>query len=167
MAASFPNRMVTSLVSRPVGIYTTSDSGCGSRFSSAIASGDLRRREVEQVLRTDDRARRVLARRDALFFDQRELGVRFAALEPELLLERLEHLVAAAQHARDVRAHADGLGPAGLAAEHRIERRDAVDVGVRQVERGRDEAQRVIGQLAELLLRAGATRCSTTGFFDG
>ena len=56
-------------------------------------------------------------------------------LELELLLERLEHLVAAAQHARDVRAHPDRVGAAGLAAEHRVERRDAVDVGVRQVER--------------------------------
>ena len=47
---------------------------------------------------------------------------------------------------------ADGLNAAGLAAEHRVERRDAVDVRVRQVERARDQPQRVVGEMTELFL---------------
>src|SRR6266480_1766720 len=97
--------------------------------------------------------RRRLELGDDLFLDEREVFVRRAALEAELLLECIEYLVAAAKHARDVRAHPDRARAAGLAAEHRVERRNSVDMRVRKVERRRHESKRIIGEMPKLFLR--------------
>ena len=57
---------------------------------------------------------------------------------PSFFSNACEHLVAAAQHARDVGAHHEHVLSRRVAAVHRVEGRDAVDVRGRQVERGGD-----------------------------
>ena len=96
----------------------------------------------------DHHHRRAAARREALFLDlQIELAVRRALprLDAEPLLDVRQDVVAAAQHARDVRADRDAVPADGLRLEHRVERRDLEHLDRRQLQvlgDGRHELRR-------------------------
>src|SRR4029450_1920982 len=68
---------------------------------------DLLRRQVQEVILAADHHRSVGARREALFLDEREraVGRGLARLDAQPLLDVVQDLVPAAQHAGDVRAH--------------------------------------------------------------
>src|SRR5262245_28786780 len=95
------------------------------------------RREVLVVNVVDHQHRRAAASREALLLDlQVELAVRSALprLDAESLLDVSQDVVAAAQHARDVRAHRDAVPADGLRLEHRVERSDLEHLNVRQLQ---------------------------------
>src|ERR671910_1618586 len=76
----------------------------------------------------------------ALDRPQRHLTVlrRLAGVDPEVVLERLEHLLRAHERARDVGADLDEMPADGLQVVHVVERRDRHAVGGRLLERLRD-----------------------------
>src|SRR5690606_31683447 len=98
---------------------------------------DLRGRQVLVINVVDHHHRRAAACREALFLDlDVELAVRrrLPGLDAEPLLDVRENVVAAAQHAGDVRAHRDAVPADGLRLEHRIERSDLEHLDRRQVQ---------------------------------
>src|SRR5262249_41230444 len=90
---------------------------------------DLGGREILVEHALDHHHRRAGARRQTLFFLLQEEPSVAGALpyfDAEPLFDVRENFLAAAQHARNVRAHRDVVPTDGLRLEHRIERRDLV-----------------------------------------
>ncbi len=105
------------------------------------------------MVERDDR--RPAAPAEALHCPERHLAAlaRLARAYPELLLERLEHLLRAAQAAADVRADLDHVPADRLEVEHVVEGGDRLAVGRCQVERLADLAQSLGREPAIALLR--------------
>ena len=74
------------------------------------------------------------------------------ALDAEAVLEVVEQLLAAEEHARDVRAHVDEVVAHRLALEHLVERAGAEHLGRRDVDELGDVRHGVVGDVAVLLL---------------
>jgi hypothetical protein len=112
------------------------------------------RRQIEKVVLAADHHRRVRARRQALLLDEREraVGGGLAGLDPQLLLDVVQDLVPAAQHARDVGADHQLVPPVPGAVEHRVERDDAEHVRRRDVDGARHQLHDRIGKVSELVL---------------
>src|SRR5436309_15490280 len=68
---------------------------------------------------------------------------RLAGLDPELGLERLEHLLRPDERAGHIRADLDDRPPDGLEMEHVVERRDGLAVRGRVAERVGDLTERL------------------------
>ena len=56
----------------------------------------------------------------------------FAGLDAELLLDMIDHLLRAAQHAGNIGAHRDVMAANGFGLEHRIKGGDLIHLDVRQ-----------------------------------
>src|SRR5947208_3606891 len=105
------------------------------------------------VVDGDDRG--VAAAAEALDRAERDLSVRrgLARSDAELRLEGLDHLLRAAERAREVRAHLDRVPPDRLEVEHVVEGRDRIAEGRRDLERVGGLLERLARQPAMLLLR--------------
>src|SRR3954469_3606159 len=103
----------------------------------------------------DGHARGVAAAAEALDRAERDLSVRrgLARSDAELRLEGLDHLLRAAERAREVRAHLNRVPPDRLEMEHVVEGRDRIAEGRRDLERLCGLLERLAGQPAVLLLR--------------
>jgi hypothetical protein len=113
----------------------------------------------------DHHHRRVVAGREAFFFAlQIEAAVRraLADFDAEPLLDVRLQLIAAAQHAGDVGAHRDPMPANGLGLEHRIERRDFVDLDRRQAEIIGNRIHRLPREIARVVLH-GSQCCEHRG----
>ena len=111
--------------------------------------------DAVEVAVVDLQARGLGAGRDALDVLERELpvGRRVAGLDAQAVLEVVQQLLAAEQHARDVRAHVDDVVADGLALEHLVERARAEHLGRRDADQLGDVGHGVVGDVAVLLLR--------------
>ena len=100
-------------------------------------------------------ARRLGAGGDALDVFERELAVGrgVAGLDAEAVLEVVQQLLAADQHARDVGADVDHVVAHRLALEHLVERRRAEHLGGGDVDQLGDVRHGVVGEVSVLLLR--------------
>src|SRR5439155_15286894 len=116
LAPSTPTKRMTSLgmFSSVTAMLMVSRRGARTRFVVGRHLLDLLERgdrglgrELEEIFLAGDEAGRVGAGGQTLLLDQRELavGAVLARLAAEFLLERVQDVVAAAQHARDVGAH--------------------------------------------------------------
>src|SRR5690606_3478470 len=116
---------------------------------------DLLRREVLVVDVVHHHHRSADARREALLLTfQIDAAVRraLAGLDAELALDMRDDLVRAAQHARDVRAHRDVMPPDRLRLEHRVERRDLVDLDRQEIEILRDRVHQRLREISAVLV---------------
>ena len=100
-------------------------------------------------------AGRLGAGRDALDVLEGEgaVGGGAAGLDAEAVLEVVEQLLAADEHAGDVGAHVDEVVADGLALEHLVERAGAEHLGRRDADQLGDVLHGVVGDVAVLLLR--------------
>src|SRR5579871_193470 len=135
--------------------------GIGASLQAREHLVDLLGRQVlvEDVI--DHHHRRVVAGGEALLLAlQVELAVRrrLAGLDAEPLLDVLDDLVRAAQHAGDVRAHRDVQAADGLRLEHRVEARDLVYLDRRHREVARDRVHELGRQVAAVLVLRGPER---------
>src|SRR6185437_11708538 len=78
--------------------------------------------------------------------------------DPELALGMCDELLGTAQHARDVRADAHVMPPAGAHLEHRIERRDLHHLHERQAQVLRHGLEQLRSEKALVLLLREAER---------
>jgi hypothetical protein len=110
---------------------------------------------VRAVTVVDGDDRRPAAAAKAFDRAQRPLAVRrrFARADAELLLEALEDLLSADERARHVRAHLDHVPPRRRELQHVVERGDGLAECGRRAESVCAFAQRLLRQIAVLLLR--------------
>src|SRR5216683_6456432 len=116
---------------------------------------DLRRRQVVVVLVVEPHHGRVLAGAkalDLLVAEDTVGGDLLRRAHSDRRLQVIHHLVRAAQHAAEVRAHVETVLADRLEVKERVEGRHALDVAWVELQRLSDLAHRLGRQVAELFL---------------